>query len=61
MKDLTAYQIELESDKVAFLREIAQKYQLSDMGKAVRCLVNWARENPDLHDDVFQEIRCLDC
>jgi hypothetical protein len=37
------------------------KYGLADVGKAVRCLVNYARENPDRLDDIFGEIRCLDC
>jgi hypothetical protein len=27
----------------------------------VRCLVNYARENPDRLDDIFGEVRCLDC
>ena len=34
---------------------------VADIGKAVRCLVNYARENPDRRDDIFGEIRCLDC
>ena len=32
-----------------------------DLGKAVRCLINYARENPDRHGEIFDEIRCLDC
>lgn len=61
MKDLTPHQIELESEKVQFLQEMSTKYGLADIGKAVRCLVNYARENPDRLDDIFSEIRCLDC
>lgn len=61
MKDLTAQSIELESEKVKFLQEMAKKYDLPDIGKAVRCLVNYARENPDKLDDIFAEVRCLDC
>ena len=61
MKDLTPQTIELESDKVKFLEEVSTKYGLVDIGKAVRCLVNYARENPDRLDDIFAEIRCLDC
>ena len=41
--------------------DTAEKYGLADSGKAVRCLVNYARENPDKLDDIFGEIRCLDC
>jgi len=61
MKDLSPHTIELESEKVRFLEEMAEKYGLADSGKAVRCLVNYARENPDKLDDIFGEIRCLDC
>ena len=61
MKDPTPQTIELESEKVKFLEEMSTKYGLGDIGKAVRCLVNYARENPDRLDDIFAEIRCLDC
>ena len=60
-KDAESYPIELEAEKVAFLRLVAERYQLPDVGKAVRCLVNYARENPDRHDDIFKDERCLDC
>jgi hypothetical protein len=61
MKDAVPRTIELESEKLQFLEEMSSKYGLPDVGKAVRCLVNYARENPDKHDDIFAEVRCLDC
>jgi hypothetical protein len=61
MKDLAPHSIELESDKVKFLDEMTKKYDLADIGKAVRCLVNYARENQDKLDEIFGEVRCLDC
>ena len=61
MKDLAPHTIHLESEKVKFLEEMSEKYGLANSGKAVRCLVNYARENPDKLDDIFGEIRCLDC
>ena len=61
MKDATPYTIDLELDKVKFLLEMVEKHKLKDMGKAIRCLVNWARENPDQHRDIFHEVRCIDC
>jgi len=61
MKDATPHTIDLESEKAQFLEQMAAKYGLADIGKAVRCLVNYARENPDRLDDIFGEIRCLDC
>lgn len=61
MKDAKAYSIELESEKVKFLEQMASKHGLGDIGKAVRCLVNYARENPDQEPSIFAEVRCLDC
>jgi hypothetical protein len=61
MKDPKAYSIELESEKMRFLEEMVQKYGLPDPAKAIRCLINYARENPDKHHDIFEEVRCLDC
>ena len=61
MKDTQSYPIELETEKIKFLEEIAAKYNLPDSGKAVRCLINYARENADKHADIFEEVRCLDC
>ena len=61
MKDAKAYSIELESEKVQFLEQMASKHGLGDIGKAVRCLVNYARENPGQEQSIFAEVRCLDC
>ncbi len=61
MKDAQPHTIELETEKVKFLEEMAGKYGLQDTGKAIRCLVNYARENPNQHEAIFAEIRCLDC
>ena len=61
MKDAQPCPIELESEKVAYLKQMADAYGLPDIGKAVRCLVNYARENPDKQEAIFNEVRCLDC
>jgi hypothetical protein len=61
MKDNAARSIELNSAMVAYLEEVAKKYKLPDVGKAVRCLVNYSRENPDRADEIFDEVRCVDC
>lgn len=61
MKDAKPYSIEMESEKMQFLEAMAAKYGLGDPGKAVRCLINYARENPEKHSDIFEEVRCLDC
>ena len=61
MKDATAISIELESAKTEFLEEMVRKFSLADAGKAVRCLINYAREHPEAHADIFGEVRCVDC
>ncbi|HEU4693544.1 MAG TPA: hypothetical protein VFS23_34510 [Vicinamibacterales bacterium] len=61
MKDSSARPIELDSAMVAHLEEVAKKYKLPDIGKAVRCLVNYSRENPERSDEIFDEVRCVDC
>jgi hypothetical protein len=61
VKDDRALNVVLGSDKIAFLEEMATRYALSDLGKALRCIVDYARENPDKHENIFNEPRCLDC
>jgi hypothetical protein len=60
-KDGTQHQIELEREKVEFLESIVSQHGLADIGKAVRCLINYAREHPERHAEMFDEVRCLDC
>ena len=61
MKDAVSHAVELETEKVDFLKEMVETYSLPDMGKAIRCLINYARENPDKREAIFAEVRCLDC
>jgi hypothetical protein len=61
MSDKTSHPVELKPAMVQFLAEVTKTYQLDDTGKALRCLVNYARENPDKHSEIFGDMRCLDC
>jgi len=61
MKDYTPRPVALDSSMVEYLEEVAKRYSLSDTGKAVRCLINYARENPDKGKEIFDEIRCVGC
>ena len=61
MKDAAPFTVELESAKVKFLEEMARTYKLADAGKAIRCLVDYARQHSDKRDTIFAEIRCIDC
>ena len=61
MKDYTSRPVDLDSERVAYLDEMAKKFALPDTGKAVRCLISYARENPEKHAEIFDEIRCVGC
>lgn len=61
MKDKQVYSFELEPAKMAFLEEMANKHNLPDAGKALRCLIDFAREHPEMGDAIFDEVHCVDC
>ena len=55
-------QIPLKPEQVAYLDEAIRAFDLGDAGKAVRILINYARENPDKRDEIFSQIHCTgDC
>lgn len=60
-KDGTPFSVELETEKLEFLQNMAQQFGLPDPAKAIRCLINYAREHPERHSEIFDEVRCLDC
>ena len=61
MSDKEARPVPLKPEMIQYLDEVTKTYKLDDAGKAIRCLVNYARENPDKRDEIFGEMRCLDC
>ena len=61
MSEMETRQVPLKPAMTQFLDEVTKAYKLDDAGKAIRCLVNYARENPDKRDEIFGEMRCLDC
>ncbi len=61
MKDSTPHPIALESAKVTFLEAMVKQHGLPDTGKAIRCLIDYARANPDRQAEIFAEFRCNDC
>ena len=60
-KDKAVYSLELEKDMMAFMEQMTTKYDLPDVSKAMRCLINYAREAEEARDDIFAEIRCWTC
>lgn len=61
MKDDKTVALVIGTDKLAFLEAMAKRYDLPDVGKAVRILIDHARENPSMLDTIFDESRCVDC
>ena len=54
--------IQLKPDQIAYLDEAAKAFGIDDAGKAVRILINYARENPDKRNEIFGDIHCTgDC
>lgn len=61
MSDKVSHTVDLKPAMIRFLDDVVKAHKLDDAGKAVRCLVNYARENPGKHEEIFGEVRCLDC
>ena len=61
MKGKETHSIELEPSMHEYLEKMVEEYKLRDVGKAVRCLINYARMNSEKEAEIFAEIRCLDC
>ena len=60
-KDKAVYSLELEKDMMEFLEQMTAMYDLPDVSKAMRCLINYARDVEETRDDIFAEVRCLNC
>ena len=55
-------QVQLKPDQIAYLDEAVKAFGLPDANKALRILINYARENPDKRDEIFNGIHCTgDC
>ena len=61
MKDAVSQAVEPGTKKIDFLKEMVEAYGLPNTAKAIRCLIDYARDNPDKREAIFAEVRCLDC
>ena len=61
MKNAVSQAVELDIKKIDFLKEMVETYSLPDTAKAIRCLIDYARDNPDKRQAILAEVRCLDC
>jgi len=58
---LDTYSIDLHDKQVDYLKEVVKEYQINDLGKVIRCLVNFSIESEDLKDIIFDKERCINC
>ena len=61
MSVMQSREIQLKPEQAAYLDEAVKAFNLEDAGKALRILINYARENPEKRDEIFGEVRCADC
>ena len=62
MSVMQSREIQLKPEQAAYLDEAVKAFNLPDAAKALRILINYARENPDKRDEIFSDIHCTgDC
>ena len=55
------YELELKPHQKSYLDDVAKRYEMPDASKAIRCLIQYARQRPELEKDLYETIRCSDC
>ena len=58
---LVTYSIDLHHKQVDYLKEVVKECQINDIGKAIRCLVNFSIESEYFKDIIFDVERCINC
>ena len=53
--------IELKEFQLEYLEKIVADYDIPDIGKAVRCLIDYAIEEKGKEKELFQLERCHSC
>jgi hypothetical protein len=62
MSAMQSREVQLKPEQAAYLDEAVQAFKIEDAGKAIRILINYARENPDKRNEIFGDIHCTgDC
>jgi hypothetical protein len=51
---------EIYPDSLDMLKEVAQRYEMPDPSKALRCLLDYAATDGDW-DEMFRKVRCRRC
>ena len=55
------FEIELNVDHRNFIRSAVEEYGIGSEDKVIRIIMDFIQTNPDLHESVFTEVRCLRC
>ncbi len=55
------FEAALETDQIAFIRSMKNKYEIVDEGKTLRALIDYLIVNKGVHDEVFGKRRCFRC
>ena len=55
------YQIDIHDIQIEYLNQIVKKHQLNDIGKAIRCLINYSIESEKYEEEIFDTERCINC
>ena len=53
--------LELKAFQVEYLQQMVDQYDLPEMGKAIRCLIDYAIEEEKLEEVIFKWERCHSC
>ena len=61
MSEKKEVSFEIYSDSEKMLEQIAEKYDLPDQSKVLRCLLDYVEEKESDWDDMFATIRCNRC
>jgi len=55
------YEVQLNSDQMAFIRSMKEKFDITDDSKTIRIVIDYLIVTQDIHDAVFGQTRCLRC
>jgi hypothetical protein len=58
---LDTYQIDLHNEQLEYLNKIVESHQLIDLGKAIRCLINYSMVSEKYEEEIFDTERCVNC
>ena len=61
MSKKQSIEVELTDKQIEYIDEMVERFMLPYRSKAIRCLINFPREETSEEERVFGEIRCLDC